>query len=205
MTLKSRFDNAEMRSLLKLMAVSPLLCVTDTLGKSLVIGGALVLTLLIAELIVSLLRKKIPSDTRFAVCFVITVFAASVTELLMKICVPQAVDALGVYLPILAVSCIVILRLEYACEMTVGAALEDAIVCGGEFLLLTLATGFIRELFGRGTVGCSYNGDGGLTMFPSAPLPILTLPAGVLLLAAFGTAIIKGVNNAKNKKKGENK
>ncbi len=199
MILKSRLDKADTRSIHKLLAVSPSLVVTDTLAKGLVISAAMILTLLIAELIVSLIKRMIYPGTRFAVCLVVAAFSATVTELVLKICVPSAVEALGVYLPVLAVSCVVMLRLEKATEMPVSWALEDSVITGGEFLLLMLATSFIRELLGRGTLACGFDGNGGIKVFPGAPLPILALPAGVLMLAAFGTAAIKAIERSKNK------
>ncbi len=201
MTLKSRLDKADNRSIHKLLAVSPSLVVTDTLAKGLVISAAMIITLLLAELIVSALKKLIYPGTRYAVCLMITAFCASITELLLKITVPAAVEALGVYLPILAVSCVVMLRLEKASEMPVSWALEDAILTGGEFLLLMVFTSFIRELLGKGTLACGFDGNGGVEVFGTAPLPILALPAGVLMLAAFGTAMMKVIEKAR--KKGE--
>lgn len=199
MTLKSKFNKSDMRSAYKLLAICPSLAVTDTLAKGLVMSAAVIVTLLLAVLTVSAVKKLISPGIRYSVCLVVTAFSASLTELLVKICVPSAADALGVYLPVLAVSCIVVLKLENALEMPVVRALEDAVVTGGEFLVLMLGASFVRELFGKGTLACGFDGSGGIEVFKNAPLPILALPAGILMLAAFGTAVIKAFEKAKAK------
>lgn len=203
MTLSSKFDKSDVRSLYKLLAVSPSLAVTDTLARGLAMSCAVIITLVLAEVTVSVAKKLINPGTKYSLYLVIAAFCASFTELLLKAFVPAAANSLGVYLTVLAVSCVVMLRLEKAAQMSPPRALEDAIVTGGLFLLIMLATAFVRELFGKGTLACGFDGNGGIQVFPTAPLPILALPAGVLLLAAFGTAVIRAVD--KKLSKGENR
>lgn len=203
MTLSSKFDKSDVRSLYKLLAVSPSLAVTDTLAKGLVMSAAMIITLILAEVIASVAKKLINTGTKYSLNLVITAFCASFTELLLKAFVPAAANALGVYLPVLAVSCVVMLRLEKAAQMSPPRALEDATVTGGLFLLIMLSTSLFRELFGKGTIACGFDGNGGLQVFSVPPLPILALPAGVLLFVAFGTAIIKAVDRKTSK--GENR
>lgn len=195
MTLKSKFDKAEFRSVIRILALSPSVAVSDTLAKGLVMSIAVIVTLIISELLVSSCKKLIPPYAKYSVCLVVCAFAASFTELLIKLILPSAAQALGVYLPILAVSCVVVMRLEYACELPVSKALEDSVVTGGEFLALMIVLSFVRELIGKGTLGCGFDGKGGLTVFSQAPLPVLAMPAGVIMLVAFGTALAKYVES----------
>ena len=194
MLLKSRLDGAEKYSVLKLLCVCPSLFITDTVLKALVLSVVFTAALLLSETLVSLLRNLLDARTKYAVCLIVTAFSASLAEILTKIFVPSAVTALGVYLPILAVSCVIVLKTEEASSMTPGGAIADSIVTGARFLGIMALISFVRELFGNGTLGQGLGNSGGIRVFISAPLPILSQPAGVLMLAALGIATAKIVN-----------
>ena len=162
MLLKTKLNNMNSRSLLKMLAVCPALAVSTTVIKALVIGAVL-------------------------------------TVILLKMWFPSAAASLGVYLPILAVSCIVLMRIECcAAENGVGASLTDALICGGEFTLIMVAAGFVRELFGAGCLFTLTNGEGGFTVFSSAPIPFLQSTAGVLLMVSLAAAIAKFIKAKRN-------
>ena len=199
MLLKTKLNNMNSRSLLKMLAVCPALAVSTTVIKALVMGAVLTVILLISELSVSLLRKVIPVNLRNLIYLAITAFSASLSEILLKMWFPSAAAALGVYFPILAVSCIVLMRIECcAAENGAGASLTDALVCGGEFTLIMVSAGFVRELFGAGRLFTLTNGEGGFAVFSSAPLPFLQSTAGVLLMVAFAAALAKFIKAKRN-------
>lgn len=199
MLLKTKLNNMNSRSLLKMLAVCPALAVSTTVIKALVIGAVLTVILLISEFSVSLLRKVIPVNLRNLVYLAITAFSASLAEILLKMWFPSAAASLGVYLPILAVSCIVLMRIECcAAENGVGASLTDALICGGEFTLIMVAAGFVRELFGAGCLFTLTNGEGGFTVFSSAPIPFLQSTEGVLLMVSLAAAIAKFIKAKRN-------
>lgn len=201
MLLKTKLNNVNSRSLIKMLTVCPSLVVTTTVMRSFIMGLTLTVVLLMSEVIVSLFRKLIPLNLRDLVYIMVSAFSASLTEILLNMWLPAAVQSLGVYLPILSVSCIVLMRVECcAAQNSVGASLTDAAICGGEFSLIMVGAGFIRELFGTGRLFALPGADSGLTVFPAAPFPILQSTAGVLLMAALGAGFAKYIKNRRSKR-----
>lgn len=201
MLLKTKLNNMNGRAIIKMLAVCPALVVTTTLSRALSIGLALAFVLILSEVIVSLFRKIIPLKLRTLVYIMVTAFSAAVCELLMWLLVPAAAKALGVYLPILAVSSIILMRVEtVAAKNPLPPSLIDALVHSGAFIVIMLAASLPRELLGAGTLFAAPDGSGGITVFQSAPLPILCKTSGLLLMMAFFGALANYIKYKKNSK-----
>lgn len=204
MLLKTKLNNMSGRSMLKMLAVCPALVITTTLTRALCISLAMAIVLIISEITVSVFKKIVPVKLRGLVYIMVCAFAAALTELLFEIFMPLAAKSLGVYLPILAVSSTVLMRVETsAAKSSVTASLVDALVCSGAFALIMSVIGFIRELLGAGTVFAAPDASGGFTVFSSAPLPILSSTAGVLMTVAAAGALMKYLKLRKAKKAAE--
>lgn len=204
MLLKTKLNNMSGRSMLKMFAVCPALVITTTLTRALCISLAMAIVLIISETTVSVFKKIVPVKLRGLVYIMVCAFTASLTELVFEIFMPLAAKSLGVYLPILAVSSTVLMRVETsAAKSLVTASLVDALVCSGVFALIMSVVGFIRELLGAGTIFAAPDASGGFTVFSSAPLPILSSTAGVLMTAAAAGALMKYLKIRKAKKVAE--
>lgn len=197
MLLKTRLNNVNIHSLLKLLVVTPLIVVTDYIIKAFGMSLVMFLTLVLAELIISAMKKLIDVRLRHFIYIIITAFTASVSAIILKLILPDVAASLGVYLSMVAVSCLVIIKLETVASVSsVAVSLTDAVVSGGEFALIMLATAFVREFLGNGTLLSTTSG-GGLKLF-TAPFPILKTTIGLLIIMSFGAAFMKYLKNKKS-------
>jgi Na+-translocating ferredoxin:NAD+ oxidoreductase RnfE subunit len=198
--IKTRLKSSTELSSYKMLTVCPLLVVTTTISRSLAMAIAFSVTLLLAQLIVALFKKIIPLKLRTLLYVSITAFCASIVEILVWYLFPKAADSLGIYLPILAVSCIILVRLESTkAENSAGSAILDSLLTSAQMILVMLGAATIRELLGLGKLFSNVFGEGGITVFKNAPVPILQTTAGVLFLAGIGAAVAKLI--VKNKKR----
>jgi len=198
MLIKTRIESSTELSSYKMLTVCPLLAVTTTLSRSFAMALAFALTLIVSQLIVALVKKIIPVKLRSIFYLTVTAFCASVVEILYWMWMPKVSESLGIYLPVLAVSCIILVRLESTkAEKAAGRAVVDSLLTSVQMFVVLLASAFIRELFGLGKLFADVNGNAGITVFKTAPVPILNTTIGVLLLAGIGAAVAKSVVKSK--------
>ncbi|MBE6587210.1 MAG: hypothetical protein E7647_02200 [Ruminococcaceae bacterium] len=192
MLIKTRIKSSTELSSYKMLTVCPLLVVTTTLSRAFVMAIAFSVTLLMAQLIVALFKRIIPMKLRSLLYVTITAFCASVVELLVWYIFPAAADSLGIYLPILAVSCIILVRLESTkAEGNAGSAIFDSLMTSLQMIIVMLCAALPREIFGLGKLFSDVFGNGGIVIFKNAPVPILSTTVGVLILAGIGAAVAK--------------
>ena len=205
MLLKTKLKSSDKVSMLQMLALCPALAVTTTLSRSLAIAGALLISLTLSALLVSVLRKMIPVKLRMPVYLLIARFSVSIVYLVMRAIFPAVVTALGIYLPVLAVSCVMIMRLETFSALNMpGPAALDGLITGVEFGTVMLVCGLVRELFGTGRLLADSFGRGGWQIFPAAPVSFLAHPAGALLLIAAWAAAFQYIQIRSEKKAAEN-
>jgi len=201
MLIRTRIKSSTELSSFKMLTVCPFLAVTTTLSRSFAMSIAFAFTLILAQLIVALFKKSIPLKLRTLFYVSVTAFCASLCELVFHLVVPEVASALGIYLPILAVSCIILVRLESTKpDVFGGVAIIDSLITAVQMFLVLIGAAFIREIFGLGTVFADINGNGGIVIFKDAPVPILATTAGVLILAGIVAAVAKLI--IKNTKSG---
>jgi len=180
---------------IQLLALCPLLAVTTTAMNGVAMGAATTLVMICAGIVISLLRKLIPSNIRIA-CFVV-IIAALVTmiQLLMHAYMPDVNNALGIFIPLIAVNCIVFARVEsFAFKNGVFFTIVDALSMGAGFTLGLAVVGIIREFFGSGSFfGFPVIADSGLHM-----LIMVAAPGGFFTLGI----IVMVVRFMRSKKKG---
>lgn len=200
MLLKTKLKSSELLALFQTLALCPALAVTTTVFRSLAISVALLVSIVLSAILVSVLRKMIPAKLRGPVYLLLSSFSVTMVHLIMRAVFPYAATALGIYLPVLAVSCVIILRLEiFSALNTPGLAALDGLITGAKFSAVMLACGFVRELLGRGMLFSSSMGDG-LKIFPAAPVSFLAQPAGALLLIAAAAAVMQYIQLRKDAK-----
>ena len=155
------------------LGTCPTLAVSTMASNGIGMGLAATFVLLCSNVVISALRKVIPDQVRIP-CY-ITVIAGfvSVVQMLVKAYVPSLDSALGVYLPLIVVNCIILGRAEaFASKNSVGLSALDGLGMGAGFTAALVIMGGIREFLGSGTLfGWP---EGGL--FP--PIAIFVLPAG---------------------------
>lgn len=177
------------------LGTCPTLAVTTMASNGIGMGLAATFVLLCSNIVISALRKVIPAQVRIP-CY-ITVIAGfvSVVQMLVKAFVPALDQALGVYLPLIVVNCIILGRAEmFASKNTVLNSALDGIGMGIGFTLTLTVMGSIREILGAGTW---LAGLDGLLPFLPEGFALRVLPASVdpftLMTSAPGGFFVFGV------------
>jgi electron transport complex protein RnfE len=188
MTLNREFrkglwrENAVFRLLLGLC---PALAVTTSAENGLGMGLATTFVLVCSNIVVSLLRKVIPPKVRIPSFIVVIASFVTVVQLCMEAYFYDLYKALGIFIPLIVVNCLILGRAEaFASKNRLVPAVVDGVGMGLGFTLALFVLGAVRELFGSGTLL-------GYSVFGEAyqPLILMILPPGAfiamgLLLAA---------------------
>ncbi len=181
-----------------LLGMCPTLAVTTSAMNGLGMGLTTLVVLTLSNLIISLLRKVIPDKIRIPAFIVIIASFVTIVELLLKAYIPSLYEALGIYIPLIVVNCIILGRAEaYAYSNGVVASLFDGLGMGMGFTLALTLIGAFRELLGTGKIF-------DLSIMPSSfvPASIFVMAPGAFFVLAALTAIqnfIKDVGTKKGK------
>ena len=142
----------------------------------------------LSNFVISCLRKVIPDSVRLPCYIVIVASLVTVTELLIKAYLPSIYEALGIYIPLIVVNCIILGRAEaYANKHTPLLSVMDGIGMGLGFTIALTLAGMIRELLGSGTVF-------GLRLLPeSFGMTIFIQPPGAFLVFALIIAVMNAI------------
>lgn len=162
----------------QLLGMCPTLAVTTTAKNGMFMGGAVVFVLFFSSLVVSLIKKFVPSQVRIAVYTVVIATFVTIVDIAFKAYFPSMSRQLGPYLPLIIVNCIILGRCEaFASKHTVAVSLVDALGMGLGFTWGLVVLGMIREVLGIGTI------LGLRVLSPSYdPLIIMILPAGAFIV-----------------------
>lgn len=136
-----------------MLGMCPTLAVTTSAINGLGMGLSTTVVLIMSNLIISLLRKIIPDRVRIPAFIVVVASLVTVVQLLIQAYIPFLYDALGIYIPLIVVNCIILGRAEsYASKSGAALSAFDGIGMGLGFSLALTAIGAVRELLGSGTV-----------------------------------------------------
>ncbi len=172
----------------QLLGMCPTLAVTNAAVYGLSMGLATAFVLLCTSVIISIFRKVFPYEVRTASFVVIIATFVTIVDLFLKGNYPAISKALGPYIPLIVVNCLILARQEaFASRQPVHRAVADALGMGIGFTGALIVLGSIRELLGSGTIFgwriLSLLGNGGWFR----PWAIMLLPAGAFL--TLGTMI----------------
>ena len=139
-------------SLRLVLGTCPTLAVTTMAANGIGMGLAATFVLLCSNMAISALRKVIPDQVRIPCYITLIAGFVSVVQMIVKAYVPDLDKALGVYLPLIVVNCIILGRAEmFANKNTVIDSALDGIGMGLGFTLTLTIMGSIREILGSGT------------------------------------------------------
>ena len=181
-------------TLVLMLGMCPTLAVTTSAINGFGMGVSTLVVLVMSNLVISALRKVIPDDVRLPAYIVIVASLVTVVELLMEAYVPTIYNALGIYIPLIVVNCIILGRAEaYASKNPPLLSAMDGLGMGLGFTVSLFAIGFIRELLGAGTVF-------GAQVMPAAykPIAIFIKAPGAFLVLAF-LVIVMNAMKIKNR------
>ena len=138
--------------LVLVLGTCPTLAVTTAVSNALGMGAAATVVLICSNFVISALRKVIPDKVHLP-CY-ITIIATFVTlvQMIVKAYAPALDTALGVYLPLIVVNCIILGRAEmFACKNNVVDSALDGLGMGLGFTLALTLMATVREILGSGT------------------------------------------------------
>ena len=149
-----------------MLGMCPTLAVTTSAKNGIGMGLATMVILTASNLMISLLRKIIPDGVRMPAYIVVVASFVTIVEFLMEGFIPALYSALGIYIPLIVVNCIILGRAEaYAGKHGPIPSLFDGIGMGLGFTVGLTLIGMFRELIGAGTLF-------GIQVMPSAYEPV---------------------------------
>ncbi|MFA5603233.1 MAG: electron transport complex subunit RsxE [Bacilli bacterium] len=203
-TIKNGIFN-ENPTFVLMLGLCPTLAVTNTFEGAYVMGLCVLTVLIITNFIVSIIKKFVPENVKIPVYILLITTAVTALDLLLKQYVPALHETLGIYLPLIAVNCIVLGRaLSVASVSSVGKSLLDAIGIGLGFTLSLSLLGLFREVLGANTITVmdgisSFTGYQAIfQVFPEnsiVPMTIFQKPAGAFLTLGLFLALFNYIKD----------
>ena len=167
--------------LVQLLGMCSSLAITTSLFNGLGMGLSVTIILICSNVMISALRKVIPSNIRIAAYIVIIAGFVTMVDLLLQAFLPDLSENLGVFIPLIVVNCIILGRAEaFASKNGVLASAFDGLFMGIGYTLAITAMSIVRELLGSGTFGGGIlNGGEGIRIIPEGyPAMLLIMPVG---------------------------
>ena len=184
-------------SFILMLGMCPTLAVTTSAMNGLGMGLSSLVGLAISNVVISLLRKVIPDEVRLPAYIVIVASFVTVVELLMEAYMQSLYSALGIYIPLIVVNCIILGRAEaFASKNPPMLSLFDGLGMGLGFTIALVIIGSIREILGAGSIfGVALPGN-------FEPIAFFVRAPGAFLVLAVLVAIMNavGIKTAANKK-----
>lgn len=182
------------------LGMCPTLAVSTSAFNGLGMGLAATIVLVCSNMLVSMLRNVIPDKVRIPAFVLIIATFVTIVEMLLRKFVPALYDALGIYLPLIVVNCIILARAEaFASINKVGDSVLDGLGMGLGFTFALMLIGFIREFLGSGTffVGSLGDVEFGVELgnLPDYAMGVFVLPAGGFLTLGILMAAINHLSD----------
>jgi electron transport complex protein RnfE len=172
------------------------LAVTTSVNNGIGMGLSMTFVLLMSELVIGIFRKLIPESIRIPVFIIVIAAFTTVIDYVLKAYFPDLSKAMGVFIPLIVVNCIIMGRVEgYASKQPVGNVVFDALGMGMGYTWVLVGISLIREILGNGSVL-------GFQILPDSYAPILFFilpPGGFFVFSLFMSfnLYLKARNSAK--------
>lgn len=173
-----------------LLGLCPTLGVTTSAINGLGMGLATTFVLVMSNIVVSIVRKMIPDKVRIPTFIVIIASFVTIVELVMQAYVPALFDALGLFIPLIVVNCLVLGRAEaFASKNGLGSSIVDGAGMGLGFSFALTLLGGVREVLGSGAIF-------GITLIKADMMLVFVLAPGAFIALGYLIAIINKMNKA---------
>ena len=168
------------------LGLCPTFAVTTSVGNAIGMGLSSMAVLVFSNLLISAIRNLIPDRVRLPAEIVVVASLVTIVQLLIQGFAPAVYDALGIYIPLIVVNCIILGRAEaYALKAKPIPALFDGIGMGLGFTFALILLGGFREIIGAGSFA-------GLPLIPDEfHISLFVLPPGAFLVMAFLVAAMQ--------------
>ena len=180
------------------LGVCPTLASTTSATNGLGMGLAATFVLLGSNVVISLLRNIIPDKVRIPAFIVVISTFVTIIQMLIQAFVPALYDALGLFIPLIVVNCIILARAEaFAAKYSVLLSAADGLGMGLGFTGALVLIGSIREMIGSGTIF-------GNALFGASfePMLLVTMAPGGFIVFGLILGIINTVTERVSKRKG---
>ncbi|MEF9990801.1 MAG: electron transport complex subunit E [Romboutsia sp.] len=177
----------------QVIGMCPTLAVTTSAINGLGMGLSTTAVLICSNLVISMMRKFIPAKIRIPAFIVVIATFVTIVGMLLKAFVPALDAALGLFIPLIVVNCLILARAEsFASKNGPVASVVDGIGMGLGFTLALTVLGAVREVLGNGSLF-------GIVLFGSSfqPALLFILPPGAFLTLGF---LLAGFNKLRSKK-----
>ena len=199
-SLRGTFVNgilAENPTFRLVLGTCPTIAVTTSAINGVGMGLAATFVLIGSNVVISMLRNFIPNKVRIPAFVVVICTFVTMIQLFMQAFMPSLYDALGIFLPLIVVNCIILARAEaYASKNPVLASAVDGLGMGFGFTFAMLLMGSVRELLGNGSIF-------GLNLLGASfePALLFILAPGGFLIYGLLLGIINGLGNRRKHNK----
>lgn len=151
-------------ALVQILGMCPVMAVTSTMVNGIGLGIATMLTLIITNVLISLIRNHVNAETRISVFMIIIASVVTAIELTMKAFFPDLYNVLGIFVALIVTNCIVLGRAEaFAVKHNVARSALDGLAMGFGIAAVLFVLSMMREAIGYGTLFAHAN-----TMFGAA-------------------------------------
>ena len=168
-----------------MLGMCPTLATTTSATNGMAMGLATMAVLICTNFVISLLKSLTPDKVRIPVFIVVIAAFVTMLQLVIKAFLPDIDKALGLFIPLIVVNCIILGRAEaFAAKQSPVASLFDGIGIGLGFTLALTLLGIVRELLGAGSIF-------GFTLLPErCNILLFILPPGAFITLGFLIAIV---------------
>ena len=174
------------------LGTCPTLAVTTAAINGVGMGLAATFVLVMSNIVISLLRNFIPDNVRIPAFIVVICTFVTIVQMLLQAFLPALYDALGLFIPLIVVNCIILARAEsFASKNPVLASAMDGLGMGLGFTLSITLIAIVREVIGAGSIF-------GVQILPESyqPMLLMIMPAGGfitfgLLLGIINTIVLR--------------
>lgn len=171
------------------LGMCPTLGTTTSAINGMGMGLATMIVLILSNITISAIAKIIPDKVRIPCYIVVIASFVTIVQLLLQAYVPVLYDALGIFLPLIVVNCIILGRAEaFASKNNVGDSALDGVGIGLGFTIALTAVGLVREVLGSGSAfGWKFLQGDGMLAFVLAP--------GAFIVLAYLMVVFRKITN----------
>lgn len=174
-----------------LLGLCPTLGVTTSAFNGLGMGLATTFVLLMSNVVVSIIKKLIPDKVRIPSYIVIIASFVTIVELVMQAWLPDLFNALGIFIPLIVVNCLVLGRAEaFASKNNLLTSAVDGLGMGLGFSMALTMLGAVREILGSGSIF-------GLKFLPGEGMLVFILAPGAFLALGYLIVLVNKINKKK--------
>jgi len=165
------------------LGLCPTLAISTSIDNALGMTLAVFIVLFFSNIIIALIRNYVPNITRIPIFIVIIATLVTAVNLIFHAYLPDTYEALGIFLPLIVVNCIILGRAEaFASKQSVVHSIADALGITVGFMTALLMISFIRQVLGTGNLTVFGVDFGSLPVLGEHPIAIFILPYGAFLV-----------------------